>query len=117
MAVGYSALGKDAMLNALGALAVKAALYTGDPGAVGTSNEVTGGTYARKTCAWSASGNGTMALNGTVVFDIPAGTTVSYVGFWNSAGSVFYGSADVTDEVFANAGTYSLTDADLDLNA
>jgi hypothetical protein len=119
MAAGYSFPAKKVMLDALGALAVKGALYTADPGADGTSNEVTGGSYARETVAWSAAGagTGTMALNGSVVFDVPASTTVSFVGFWNSAGSVFYGSADVTDEVFANAGTYTLTDADLDLNA
>lgn len=117
MASTYSALGKDVMLNALAAVAVKGALYTGDPGSVGTSNEVTGGAYARKTVAWSAAGSGTMALNGSVVFDVPAGTTVAYVGFWNSGGTVYYGCADVTDEAFTNAGTYTLTDADLDLNA
>jgi hypothetical protein len=114
----YSALGKNAMLNALGALAVKASLHTADPGANG-ANEVTGGdpAYAKKTCAWGTAGSGTMALDGSVVFDVPAGTTVAFVGFWNTAGSVFYGSADVTDEVFAAQGTYTLTDADLDLNA
>jgi len=114
----YSALGKNAMLNALGALAVKASLHTADPGANGT-NEVTGGNpaYAKKTIAWSAAGSGTMNLDGTAVFDVPAGTTVAFVGFWNTAGAVFYGSADVTDEVFAAQGTYTLTDADLDLNA
>jgi hypothetical protein len=117
MAAGYSALGKNAMLNALGALAVKAALYTGDPGATGTSNEVTGGAYTRENCAWAAADSGSMALNGSVVFDVPASTTVSFVGFWNTASDVFYGSADVTDEAFVNAGTYTLTDADLDLNA
>jgi hypothetical protein len=118
MAAGYSDDGKNAMLNALGALAVKAALYTGDPGAAGTSNEVTGGSpaYARKTIAWSAAGSGTMNLNGTAVFDVPPATTISFVGFWNTGGTVYYGCADVDDEVFANQGTYTLTDADLDLN-
>lgn len=116
MAAGYSALGKNVMLNALGTVAVKAALYTGDPGATGVVNEVTGGTYARETCAWSAADAGSMALNGAVTFDVPASTTISFVGFWNTGGTVFYGSADVTDEVFANAGTYTLTAATLDLN-
>jgi hypothetical protein len=52
------------------------------------------------------------------VFDVPAGTTVTHVGFASAvtAGS-FLGSALVTSETFASAGTYSLTDADLDLNA
>ncbi len=116
--MAYSTLGKNAMLNVLGALAVKASLHTADPGDNG-ANEVSGGNpaYAKKTVAWSAAGSGTMNLNGTAVFDVPASTTVSWVGFWDSAGTVFYGGANVTDEVFANQGTYTLTDADLDLNA
>jgi hypothetical protein len=114
----YSILGKNAMLNALGALAVKASLHTADPGESGTS-EVAGGNpaYARKDITWGTAGSGTMDMNATAVFDVPSSTTVSYVGFWNSAGTVFYGSANVTDEVFAAQGTYTLTDADLDLNA
>jgi hypothetical protein len=106
------------MLNALAALAVKVSLHTADPGENG-SNEVTGGSpaYARQSITWNAAANGSMDDSNVPVFDVPAGTTVSYVGFWNSAGSVFYGSANVTDEVFASQGTYTLTDADLDLNA
>jgi len=115
----YSTDGKNAMLNALGALAVKASLHDGDPGAVGANNELAGGdpAYARKTIAWSTAGSGTMNLNGTAVFDVPAGGTVLYVGIWNTGGTTFYGSALVTQEDFAAQGTYTLTDADLDLNA
>jgi len=114
----YSILGKNAMLNALGALAVFASLHTADPGESGT-NEVTGGTpaYARKAITWNAAANGSMDDSNVPVFDVPPSTTVSYVGFWNNAGTVFYGSANVTDEVFAGQGTYTLSDADLDLNA
>jgi hypothetical protein len=115
----YSTAGKNAMLDALAALAVKASLHSGDPGADGLANEITGGSpaYARKTIAWNAAATGNINLNGTAVFDIPPAATVSWVGFWNSAGTAFYGSANVTDEVFAAQGTYTLTDADLDLNA
>jgi hypothetical protein len=114
----YSILGKNAMLNALGALAVFASLHSADPGDSGT-NELTGGSpaYARKAITWNAAASGSMDDSNVPVFDVPAGSTVSYVGFWNSAGTVFYGSADVTNEVFAAQGTYTLTDADLDLNA
>jgi hypothetical protein len=115
----YSILGKNAMLNALGALAVYVSLHTADPGENG-SNEVTGGSpaYARKAITWNAAGNGTMDDSNVPVFDVPAGTTVSYVGFWSAVTTgIFYGSADVTNEVFAGQGTYSLTDCDLDLNA
>ena len=106
--------GKHVMLNALGAVAVKAALYTGDPGGAGTSNEVSGGSpaYAKKTIAWDAAADGEMDKNSSpaVVFDVPSGTTVKFVGFWNTAADTFYGSAAVTNEVFAAQGTYTLLD-------
>ncbi len=115
----YSTLGKNAMLNALGALAVFASLHSGNPGDNG-ANEISGGSpaYIRKAITWGAAGSGTMDMNGTAVLDVPSSTTVAYVGFWSAeSNGTFYGAADVTDEVFANQGTYSLTDADLDLNA
>ena len=114
----YSTIGKNAMLDALAALATRASLHTADPGQNG-ANEVTGGSpaYARKAVAWNAADAGNINLNGTAVFDVPASTTVAYVGLWNTAGTAWYGSIDVTDEVFANQGTYTLTDADLNLNA
>ncbi len=115
----YSTDGKNLMLNALAAVALRASLHDGDPGAAGANNELSGGNpaYARKPISWVAADAGNINLNGTAVFDIPAGGTVLYVGFWNVAGDVFYGSALVTQEDFAAQGTYTLTDADLDLNA
>jgi hypothetical protein len=97
---------------------VKVSLHTADPGENG-SNEVTGGSpaYARQSITWNAAANGSIDDSNAPVFDVPAGTTVSYVGFWNSAGTAFYGYADVTNEVFAAQGTYTLTDVELDLNA
>lgn len=105
--------GKHVMLNALGAVALRAALYTGDPGADGTANEVTGGSpaYARKTIAWNAASGGEMAKNPSpaVVFDVPA-CTVRRVGFWNAAATVYYGAELVTEETFGAQGTYTLLD-------
>jgi hypothetical protein len=99
-------------------LATRASLHSGDPGANGTANELTGGNppYARKTIAWNPADAGNINLDGTAVFDVPAGGVVLYAGFWNSAGSAFYGSALLTQETFGAQGTYTLTDADLDLN-
>jgi len=114
----YSTLGKNAMLNALGALAVFASLHTADPGDNG-ANEVSGGSpaYIRKAITWNAAAAGAMDDSNAPVFDVPASTTVAYVGFWSAVTvGTFYGAADVTDEVFAAQGTYTLTDADLDLN-
>jgi hypothetical protein len=115
----YSVAGKNAMLNALGALAGFASLHTADPGDSG-ANEISGGSpaYARKAVTWNAASGGSMDDSNVPVFDIPPATTVAFAGFWSLVtGGVFYAGSDVTDEVFANQGTYTLTDADLDLNA
>lgn len=105
--------GKHVMLDALGTVAVRAALYTDDPGANGTANEVTGGSpaYARKTIAWNAASGGEMAKNPSpaVVFDVPA-CTVKYAGFWNAAATVYYGAEPVVNETFGAQGTYTLLD-------
>jgi hypothetical protein len=120
MANDYDATAKNVMLDALGAVCTRLALHTGDPGAANTAaNEVTGGTpaYARKAIAWNAASNGAMddSTNGAV-FDVPAGTTVAWISGWNTAGTVRYFKKAVTNETFGAQGTYTVTDADLDLN-
>jgi hypothetical protein len=121
MANDYDATAKNVMLDALRAVAVRVAAHTGDPGAANTaSNEVTGGSpaYARGTIAWNAASGGAVTQNGDVVLNIPAGTTVSWLSLWNSAGTVRYLKKDVTDEAFGAQGTYTVLAASgqLDLN-
>lgn len=115
----YTNNGKNAMLDALAALITHASLHTAVPGEAG-DNEVAGGApaYARKSVAFGAADTGNINLSGTAVFDVPGSTTVTHVGFWSavSAGN-FYGYAAVTSETFASQGTYTLSDADLNLNA
>ena len=84
-------------------------LHSGNPGAAGTSNEITGGTpaYARKAVVFNAAGSSERVLNADVTFDVPA-CTVAYVGFWTNAGTVFKGSQIVTSEVTAAQGQYKL---------
>jgi hypothetical protein len=103
--------GKNVALDALGVAADFASLHTATPNASG-SNEVSGGSpaYARKALTWAAASGGSMATSNTPVFDVPAGTTVAFVGLWSAgSGGTFYGYFDVTDEVFAGQGSYSLT--------
>ena len=113
----YSTAGKNLMLDALAP--EFSSLHDNDPGDNG-ANEISGGSpaYARKANTWNAADGGSKDNSNAPVFDVPAGKTVKYVGFWSLAtGGVFYGAVAVTNEVFAAQGTYTLTDADLDLNA
>ena len=119
----YSTAGKNLMLDALRgtnptvAIAF-ASLHTSSPGDDG-ANEVTGGSpaYVRKAITMAAPSAGAIAASTQPVFDVPASTTVTHVGFWSAvSGGTFLGSADVTDETFASQGTYTLTSAVLDLN-
>ena len=116
MASTLSVLERQRLLDATGTQYGFSAAYTGDPGATGVVNEVTGGSpaYARKAITWASATSATpssKALTATFpVFDIPASTTVAFIGIWTLASGGTYGGCwDVTDEVFAGQGTYTLT--------
>lgn len=109
---------KNAMLDALAPLVTRVALHTGDPGAANqAANEVTGGSpaYARKAITWNPAAAANLDSADAPVFDVPGGTTVAWVSFWNTAGTVRYGKKQVTAEAFGSQGTYTLTDADFSL--
>lgn len=67
-------------------------LHSSFPGLTGTG-ELSGGTpaYARKACTFGAAAGGTRTTSGTVTFDVGAGSTVRWVGFWVGATYVGYG--------------------------
>lgn len=88
-----------------------ASLHTATPNSSG-SNEVTGGSpaYARKSITLGAASGGSTSASNQPVFDVPASTTVTHVGFWSASTSgTFMGYGDVTDETFGAQGTYTLT--------
>lgn len=103
---------KNAMLSAVPPDALS--LHTSNPGSSGLY-EVVGGSYARKAPTWGASSNGTKSLSAAVTFDVPAGVTVAYVGFWRAG--VYYGYIPIQQESFNNNGTLTLTAGTIDLNA
>lgn len=74
----------DAYKNIAGSGAPWVALYTGAPGANGTSNQASGGSpaYARKQTTWS-SGSGGALTGSSVTIDVPAGT-YTYAGIWTA---------------------------------
>ena len=114
--MAYETNGKNLMLNALGNACTHAALFTDDAGTI----EVTGGTpaYARKAITFAAADAGSMAANGTLpAFDVPA-CTVKAIGLMSAVtAGTKYVTINVTDEVFAAQGTYTITAGTLDLNA
>lgn len=89
-----------------------ASLHSGDPGSNG-ANELTGGTYARKSITFGAASGGVRTAVSNPVFDVPAGGSVRYAGFWD--GATFKGSGILTTETYTNAGTYTLTAATITL--
>jgi len=111
----YTVQGKNIMLNALGVTHVS--LHTAAPTDAGL-NEVTGGTYARQPIVYATSTIGILDDNGlTSPINVPAGTTVAYIGYWNAlTAGTFLGYDAITNEVYTNTGTLKVTDSKLDLN-
>jgi len=104
---------RETALTALGTAITHVSLHTGDPGTTGAA-EVTGGDYARVAVTWDPTG-GNLTITAPAEFDVAGGTTVSHYGLW--AGATFYGGDTLSaSETFANAGTYTLTDLDINLN-
>jgi hypothetical protein len=103
---GYSATGKNVMLDHLGTLVLYMSMHDADPGASGTTAELSGGApaYARKAVTWAAASAGSKALSGTVTFDVPAARGATHIGLWSAlTGGTFYGS----DALSAPEATYS----------
>ena len=82
-------------------------LHSGDPGAAGTANEVTGGGYARGAVTFNAASGGERLLSADETFSTPASQSVTYFGFWEAAGPTFKGSVAASGDTAANsAGEY-----------
>lgn len=107
--MSINASGKNLMLDALGAQCPYASLHSASPAS--TANELTG-VYARKAITWASASAGSKALNGTLPsFDVPAGVTVSCVGFCVSGTkgtNDIHADCDVTDETYAAQGLYNV---------
>lgn len=119
----YTTEGKKRALNGLGITHASVHTSAGVPGDTGT-NEVTGGSpaYARKPITIAAPSAGQEAMTGTLTFDIPAGTTCAYIGFFDSLTAtgatrfVAYGIMPAA-ETFAAQGQLVVDTATLDMNS
>lgn len=104
----------DAMLDAFAGVAGFVSLHTGNPSTNG-ANEVTGGTYSREVAPWDSATGGSLTTDGGIVFDVPAGTTIQFIGYWSAAtAGTFYGSRALNqNQTFATAGTYTIAAGNL----
>lgn len=73
------------------------------------ANEVTGGSYAKQTITYAAAASRSKATSGNIDVPVPAGTTVAWIGVWNSVLTVFRG-------MFPNGGTERSFQVDLTNN-
>jgi hypothetical protein len=113
--MALNANGLNAQVGGLTAVAAYASLHTAEPNSSGSS-EVTGGSYSRESISWAAASGGTAASNANIVFDVPANTTITHLGYWSaSASGTFYGSRQLdTSQTFSgSAGTYTISSGNL----
>lgn len=100
----FTVVVRDSMLNSLVglpavAVATHASLHSNIPDASG-SNELIGGSpaYARKPINFNPASGGRLykAASPAVQFDVPAGSSVAFVGLWSSpTGGAFLGYAPI----------------------
>lgn len=111
---GYNPAGKIVSLTALGNAAKYIGLHSGDPGTTG-ANELTGGTpaYARQQATWNTVTDDTLTLANQPLFNVPAGKTASYIGYFTAAtgGDCLVSRALPNAEVYAGQGFYTLLSA------
>jgi hypothetical protein len=72
--------------------------------------DLAGGSYARKPVTWATTDpDGLMRPSADLVFDVPAGATVAgWRGYSALSAGSNYGGADLTQETYGSAGTYTL---------
>jgi hypothetical protein len=114
----FTTAGRNEAANGVAAATTHLSLHSANPGNTG-ANELTGGTpaYARKVPVWAAPVNGRRNLTAAQQFDVPAGSSVAYVGFWKNDNGTwsFLGYDELRDaegepvvETYGGQGVYTL---------
>ena len=107
---GIVAAGASVMLTGLSTNAVFVSLHTADSSS--GANEVTGGSpaYARQAITWTSPSVSAMSNSAQIVFNVPTGTTIRFLGYWSAAtGGTFYGNRALdANQTYTSQGTYTL---------
>lgn len=105
MAIATAAM-REQMAQAYAAEVLYVGLHSANPGATG-ANEISGTRVGP--ISWTAGSADGIYTSGSISFTVPAGTTISHLGFWDSpSGGVFLDSAAAA-VTFVTAGTYTVT--------
>lgn len=94
------------------------ALFTTDPTDAGTGTEVSGGSYARKTVAFSVTGD-TATNSATVTFPTATGDwgTIGWIGIYDASTSgnlLFHGAVAVAKSIL-NGDTFQISSGNLSI--
>lgn len=102
--MGFTTVEKNAILDAVSARWTHASLHSAGTAGTG-ANELTGGSpaYARKALTWAA-GSGGQVLTATTAqaFDVPAGSSVKFVGMWSASSAGTFRAGAPADSALAN---------------
>lgn len=112
----YTENGKNAMLDHLGTVAVKMRLLDDVEAEIVDHGDAS----QDKTITWGAASGGSMDMSGTLEFQVKSGITVAHISFRSSDGLTEYAKDTLAvedQETYANDGTYTVTQATMDLNA
>lgn len=79
-------------------------LHTGAPGTAGTSNEVTGGSYAAQAVAFSAASSKSASNSAVEEYTGMPDQTVTHVSLWGASNTEFRCSIQLDTPIDADAG-------------
>tara|TARA_Y100000034_G_C6895337_1_gene412661 strand:- start:2170 stop:2550 length:381 start_codon:yes stop_codon:yes gene_type:complete len=94
------------------------ALYTANPTDADSGTEVSGGSYARQTVAFSAAASGTISNSADITFTSMPAATVTHVGVRDasSAGNLLYHGSLSSSKSVDSGDTFKISTGDLDIS-
>lgn len=96
---------KNSLANHWASLGDTYSLHTGNPGAAGTANEVTNGSYSRQATTWGAASGG-VVTGSQLTFAVSSSTTVTHVCRWQ--GTTLRDVIDNPDATVTPSGEFKL---------
>lgn len=98
---------------------VYVALFTTDPTDAGSGTEVSGGSYARQSCAFDAPSNGATANTSTITFPVATANwgTVTHFGIYDAStsGNLLYHGALTASKVINNTDQFLFNAGEIDI--